>query len=179
MQIISILPLRMKVVGFIIPGQLKIIMAIMLAIIPNIAKIVISTPRTMKTTNSSSSFSSGLYMKYVEGDQLLQVGFVWNISGIEETGVKVSLSGFKWYEFEFCWVVDLWLVFLRVEEVGYIVSRITVSRASDSIIEKMRTARIISFFNVWNILCSISYWPMCCWIFSLSSCTQMVNFFLQ
>ena len=94
-------------------------------------------------------------MKYVEGDQLQQVGFVWNILGIKEHGVKFSLSGFKGSEFEQYWVVDTWLVFPRVEEVGSIVFGIKVSRAADSINEKIRAARIISFFNVWNILFSI------------------------
>ena len=56
----------MQVVGVLIPGQLKITTASMLVIIPNIDKKVITTPRMMKIVNSSSSFMSGLYMKYVE-----------------------------------------------------------------------------------------------------------------
>jgi hypothetical protein len=73
----------MQVVGVLIPGQLKIITANMLVIIPNIAKKVISTPRMMKIINSSSSFNLGWYMKYEEQ-------FSGNFSIFNDSGATVT-----------------------------------------------------------------------------------------
>ena len=87
-RIYSCSPLKIQVVGVLIPGQLKIITANMLVIIPNTAKKVITTPRMMKIINSSSSFILGLYMKYVE--QFSGIFSLFDDSVASITGVIVS-----------------------------------------------------------------------------------------